>query len=93
MKYVCQNCGATLSRLMLWFGSELKCKVCHAKYVRKMTFASFFFAGPVAWFSVWLGIWHRNPWAILFFMVSWIGYDYFCRIQKKIEYDDLLEKK
>jgi hypothetical protein len=42
---------------------------------------------------VWLGIWQKNPSGILLFVVSWIGYRYFCRIQKDIEYEDLLKNK
>jgi hypothetical protein len=93
MKYVCQVCGTEFSRLTVWFGGQLKCKVCHAKYARNITLASFLFIGPVAWFSVWLGIWQKNPSGILLFVVSWIGYRYFCRIQKDIEYEDLLKNK
>ena len=93
MKYACQDCGTVFSRLTQWFGSELKCRVCHARYAKKMTFASFLFIGPLAWFSIWLGIWNKNPLGIVVFLVSCIGYEYFCIIQKKIEYDDFLEGK
>ncbi|WP_239384401.1 hypothetical protein, partial [Delftia tsuruhatensis] len=93
MKNVCKECGAEFSRLKIWLGGELKCRVCHVKYVRKMTLTSFFFIGPLAWFAVWLGIWQKNPLAILVSIVSLMGYGYFCKIEKNIEYDDLLKNR